>query len=289
MHKNKLFYEKSIEIKGKHIGAFKPMVMGILNITPDSFYAASRKQTENEIINTVEKMLAEGADILDIGAYSSRPNATNITEEEEWSRLEWVLKMLSTRFPSSIISVDTFRSSVADRSISCGADIINDISAGNLDEKMFDVVVKNNCPYIMMHMRGNPQTMQTLNQYNNITKEVIEYFEEKIASLKKINFEKIIIDPGFGFAKNVEQNFELLTNAQELNVLERPMLIGLSRKSMIYKTLQTNAEEALNGTTALNMIALEKGAKILRVHDVKEAVECVKLWEKLNESHNSYI
>jgi dihydropteroate synthase len=289
VHKNKLFYEKTIEIKGKQIGSTKPMVMGILNITPDSFYAASRKQTENEIINTAEKMLAEGADILDIGAYSSRPNATNITEEEEWSRLKWVLKMLSTHFHASIISVDTFRSSVAEKSISLGADIINDISAGNLDENMFDVVVKNNCPYILMHMRGNPQTMQTLNQYKNITKEVIEYFEEKIASLKKLNFDKIIIDPGFGFAKDVEQNFELLTSVQELNILERPMLIGLSRKSMIYKTLHTNAEEALNGTTALNMIALEKGAKILRVHDVKEAVECVKLWEKLNKSYNSYL
>lgn len=265
------------------------MVMGILNITPDSFYAASRKQTENEIINTAEKMLAEGAAILDIGAYSSRPNAINISEEEEWMRLEWVIKQLTTLFPSSILSVDTFRANIAEKSIGCGVDIINDISAGNLDEKMLEVVVRNNCPYIMMHMRGNPQTMQTLNQYKNITKEVIEYFEEKITKLNMLNFEKIIIDPGFGFAKNIEQNFELLTNVDELKILKRPMLIGLSRKSMIYKTLNVNAEEALNGTTALNMIALEKGAKILRVHDVKEAVECVKLWEKLNESHNSYL
>lgn len=289
MHKNKLFYENSIEIKGKQIGAAKPMVMGILNITPDSFYAASRKQTENEIINTAEKMLAEGAEILDIGAYSTRPNAINISEEEEWKRLEWVIKKLTALFPKSILSVDTFRANIAEMSISCGGDIINDISAGNLDEKMLEVVLKNNCPYIMMHMRGNPQTMQNLNKYKNITKEVIEYFEEKITKLNKLNFEKIIIDPGFGFAKNTEQNFELLNKAFELKTLKRPMLIGLSRKSMIYKTLHTNAEEALNGTTALNMVALEKGAKILRVHDVKEAVECIKLWEKLNESHNSYL
>ena len=289
MHKNKLFYENSIEIKGKLIGAAQPMVMGILNITPDSFYASSRKQTENEIINTAEKMLADGAEILDIGAYSSRPNATNITEDEEWKRLEWAIKKLATLFPTSILSVDTFRANIAEMSIHSGVDIINDISAGNLDEKMFEVVLKNNCPYIMMHMRGNPQTMQTLNQYKNITKEVTEYFEAKIKKLNELNFEKIIIDPGFGFAKNIEQNFELLTNVEELHILKRPMLIGLSRKSMIYKTLNVNAEDALNGTTALNMIALEKGAKILRVHDVKEAVECVKLLEKLNESHNSYL
>lgn len=283
MHKNKLFYENSIEIKGKLIGAEQAMVMGILNITPDSFYEGSRKQTENEILSATEGMLADGASILDLGAYSSRPMAKHISEEEEWERLDWVLNIITKKYPDVIVSVDTFRAEIAKRSLESGADIINDISGGELDANMYEVISKFNCTYIMMHMKGTPQTMQSLNQYNDMLGELHQYFKSKIAKLKELNFNKIIIDPGFGFAKDIDQNFELLKKCEELCTLERPMLIGLSRKSMIYKTLGITANEALNGTTALNMVALQKGASILRVHDVKEAVECVKLWEKLNK------
>lgn len=283
MHKNKLFYENSIEIKGKFLGAEQAMVMGILNITPDSFYEGSRKQTENEILSSAETMLSDGASILDIGAYSSRPLAKHISEEEEWDRLAGVLPLLHQKYPDVILSVDTFRSEIAKRSLDNGVDIINDISGGELDDKMYEVISKYKCTYIMMHMKGTPQTMQSLNQYEDLIQDIQLYFKTKIAKLKELNFYKIIIDPGFGFAKDIEQNFELLRNCEELLSLERPMLIGISRKSMIYKTLGTTANEALNGSTALNMYALQKGASILRVHDVKEAVECVKLWEKLNK------
>lgn len=283
MHKNKLFYQNSIEIKGKFIGGPDPLVMGIINLTPDSFYSASRKQSENEILKTAEKMLSEGADVLDLGAYSSRPQAINISTEEEWDRLKEVLRLLRQHFPDSILSVDTFRANIAERALNEGVDIINDISGGNLDPDMFTLIAHWNCPYILMHMKGTPQTMQAMNQYSNLMEEIYEYFERKIAELALSNFNKIIIDPGFGFAKNIEQNFELLSKIEVFKKLERPLLIGISRKSMIYKSLDIEVDAALNGTTALNMFALQNGANVLRVHDVKEAVECVILWKKLNQ------
>lgn len=283
MHKNKLFYEKTIEIKGKLLGGPEPLVMGIVNLTPDSFFEGSRKQTENEILNTVNEMVSHGVDILDLGAYSSRPNAENISEEEEWNRLAWVIPMIKELFPSLILSVDTFRANIAEKSLQAGVDIINDISAGNLDEQMFSVITKYPCSYIMMHMRGTPQTMQSLTEYENLIDEIKSYFIEKINILNAKGFQNIIIDPGFGFAKTIDQNFELLQKSNTFLSLEYPLLIGISRKSMIYKTINTTAKEALNGTTALNMIALERGAKILRVHDVKEAKECITLWRHLNK------
>jgi dihydropteroate synthase len=282
VHKNKLFYENSIEIKGRLIGA-DPLVMGIINLTPDSFYEGSRKQTENEILTAAEKMLNEGASILDLGAYSSRPNALNISEEEEWSRLEGFIQKISKLDHQCIISVDTFRSGIAKKSLDEGADIINDISAGELDKEMFNILTKYNCTYVMMHMRGDPRTMQNLTEYHDLKGEILDYFEKKINDLNARNFHKIILDPGFGFSKTIDQNYELLANLNSMHPLKRPLLIGVSRKSMIYKTLQIEAENALNGSTALHMFALDKGAKILRVHDVKEAVECVTLWKKLNQ------
>lgn len=282
MHKNKTFYQNStIELKGKLLGGAPALVMGIINLTPDSFYAGSRKQSENEILETAAKMISEGADLLDLGAYSSRLMAENISEETEWERMSSILPILRKEYPSIIISIDTFRANVAEKALNEGADIINDISAGSLDEKMFPLIVKWNCPYIMMHMKGTPQTMSTLNQYSDLVKEVIDYFEEKINLLQTQGFQKIIIDPGFGFAKVGSQNFELLSKLGELKSLRMPILAGLSRKSMIYKTLNIEASDALNGTTALNMVALQNGTNILRVHDVKEAVECVKLYSYL--------
>ena len=282
MHKNKTFYQNStIEIKGKIIGADHPLVMGIINLTPDSFYEGSRKQSENEIIETAAAMLADGADILDLGAYSSRPQAEDISEELEWDRLNSILPKLRTEFPNTILSIDTFRSGIAEKSLSCGADIINDISGGTLDDKMFDIISKWNCPYILMHMRGTPQNMNSLTSYDNLVDEIIKFLYDRTNELKGMGLHKIIVDPGFGFAKNTEQNFELLSRLEELQSLGVPILAGLSRKSMVYKTLGITSEDALNGTTALNMIALLKGAKIIRVHDVKEAVECVKLYSYL--------
>lgn len=282
MHKNKTFYQNStIEIKGKLLGGPQALVMGIINLTPDSFFEGSRKQSENEILETATRMITDGADILDLGAYSSRPNAEDISPEAEWDRLHHILPKLRAEFPDIIISIDTFRADIAEKALALGADLINDISGGTLDKRMYEVVAKHNCPYIVMHMKGTPQNMQSLTQYENLINEIIDYFEEKIEALQALNFNKIIIDPGFGFAKNIEQNFELLSKMEELQQLNRPILAGLSRKSMIYKSLNTTSEEALNGTTALNMIALQKGASILRVHDVKEAVECIKLYSYL--------
>lgn len=279
MHKNKTFYQNStIEIKGKVLGGTTPLVMGIINLTPDSFYAESRKQSENEILDTAERMISEGADILDLGAYSSRPQAENISEEDEWDRISAILPIIRKKYPNIILSIDTFRASVAEKSLINGADLINDISGGSLDKNMFPLITKWNCGYIIMHMKGTPQTMSNLNQYQNLTQEVIDYFKQKIEELHSNGFKKIIIDPGFGFAKVGLQNFELLSHLEELKSLGAPILAGISRKSMIYKTLNIDASEALNGTTALNMVALQKGAHILRVHDVKEAVECVKLY-----------
>lgn len=256
--------------------------MGIINLTPDSFYAGSRKQDINEALIQAEKMLNDGATFLDIGAYSSRPGADDISVAEETDRLLPVVEMLSARFPDAILSIDTFRSQVAETAINAGAHIINDISGGQLDEDMFATVARLRAPYILMHMKGTPKNMNQLAQYDNVFDEVFDYFSNKYYTLKQAGIKDVIIDPGFGFAKKTEHSYALMKRLQDLNVLSLPILVGISRKNMIYKTLGTTADEALNGTTALNTIALTKGANILRVHDVKEAVEAVKIWEMVS-------
>jgi dihydropteroate synthase len=266
---------------GKLIDLSTPKVMGILNCTPNSFYDGGKFKTDADFLSQTEKMLSEGATFIDIGAYSSKPNAEFVSEDEETNRIIPVINSILKQFPETIISVDTFRSHVAKIAIQNGAAIINDISAGNLDDKMMETIAEFNVPYIMMHMRGNPQTMQSLTNYENIVKEMLFYFSEKIAKARSLGINDLIIDPGFGFAKTLDQNFEVLKNLELFQMLDLPILAGVSRKSMIYKTLETTSENALNGTTSLNTIALTKGAKILRVHDVLEAVQCVKLFEKL--------
>lgn len=258
-----------------------PKVMGILNVTPNSFYDGGKHNEINSIMHQVDKMLSEGADFIDIGAYSSKPNAEFVSEEEEIKRLVPIIKELVDHFPSIVLSVDTFRANVAKVAVEHGAGIINDISAGLLDEKMLETVADLKVPYIMMHMRGNPQTMQSLTNYEDIVKEMIFYFSERIQKARSFGISDIVIDPGFGFAKTLEQNYEVLHKMELFSMLELPLLAGISRKSMIYKVLENSPQEALNGTSVLNTIALQKGAKILRVHDVKEAVECIKLVSKL--------
>jgi dihydropteroate synthase len=235
------------------------------------------------ILNQVEKMLSEGATFIDVGGYSSKPNAEEVAEEQELQRILPVVQNISNEFPNAVISIDTFRSKVAQAAVENGAAIINDISAGNLDGNMMKTVAQLKVPYIMMHMKGTPQTMQSLALYENIIKEMLFYFSEKIAQARSFGINDLILDPGFGFAKTVDQNFEVLSKLDLFQIAEMPILAGLSRKSMIYKTLDTSAEFALNGTTSLNTISLMKGAKILRVHDVKEAVECVQLYNQLQK------
>ena len=272
----------TINCKGKLIDLSTPKVMGILNITPDSFFDGGMYKDQSNIVNQVQKMLDEGATFIDVGAYSSKPNANEVSLDEELSRILPIITLLIKQFPDIIISVDTFRAEVAKQCIAKGAALVNDISAGHLDENMLETVAKLNVPYIMMHMRGNPKTMQQQTNYDNILKEVLFYFSERITTARALGIKDIIIDPGFGFAKTLEQNFELLNVLEGFKITNLPLLAGLSRKSMIYKTLETSSAEALNGTTALNMVALQKGASILRVHDVKEAIECVTLFNQLN-------
>ena len=271
----------NINCNGKLIDLTTPKVMGILNVTPNSFYDGGKHKEINSIIHQVDKMLSEGADFIDIGAYSSKPSAEFVSEEEEIKRLVPIIKELVDHFPSIVLSVDTFRANVAKVAVEHGAGIINDISAGLLDEKMLETVADLKVPYIMMHMRGNPQTMQSLTNYDDIVKEMIFYFSERIQKARSFGITDLIIDPGFGFAKTLEQNYEVLHKMELFSMLELPLLAGISRKSMIYKVLENSPQEALNGTSVLNTIALQKGAKILRVHDVKEAVECIKLVSKL--------
>lgn len=271
-----------LRVKDNLFDLSKPKVMGIINCTPDSFYKKSQVQTQVEILKKVEQYLVEGVDILDIGGYSSRPGSDHISPQEEIDRILPVVKMIKKEFSTSILSLDTFRSEVARQGLENGVDILNDISAWELDSKLLDVLAHYKCPYILMHMKGNPQTMQSLAQYDNVTKEVLFYFSEKVAQARRLGINDLIIDPGFGFAKTLEQNFEIMNNLELFQLLELPLLVGISRKSMIYKTLNTSAEFALNGTSVLNTIALQKGSTILRVHDVKEAVECVNLCLQLN-------
>lgn len=268
----------TINCLGQLIDLTTPKVMGILNITPNSFYDGGQYVTEKPILNQVEKMLLEGAAFIDLGAYSSKPNAALVSEEEEIARLLPVVKSVLKHFPDTLLSIDTFRSEVAKVSLDLGAAMINDIAAGNLDDNMFETIAKYQVPYVMMHMKGTPQTMTSLTQYDNIVKEMLFYFSEKIATARSFGINDLVVDPGFGFAKTLEQNYEVLQHLALFQTLDLPILVGVSRKSMIYKVLETNAEDALNGTTVLNTIALTKGANILRVHDVKEAVECVKLF-----------
>ena len=280
---DKLFPQKyTFQIKGRVYSLDKPKIMGILNLTPDSFFEGSRVRLEEKmILNTAEKMISEGADFLDIGGYSTRPGALDISMEEEVLRVAPAISLIKREFPETLISVDTFRSGVAKYAVESGADLINDISAGNLDSQMLAAVAQLNVPYIAMHMKGTPQTMQEEAIYQDLIPEILYYFSQKLEQFSKLGIKDVIIDPGFGFAKTREQNFQLLRDLKRFNALGLPILAGVSRKSMIYKTLQINPSEALNGTTALNMFALSQGANILRVHDVKEAKETVTLFEQL--------
>lgn len=271
----------TINCRGNLIDLSVPKVMGIINVTPDSFYDGGKTFSKTEILKQAEKMLLEGATFLDIGGYSTRPGAEDVSEKEETKRTVSAIELILKKFPEVLISVDTFRSNVAKNAVEAGASIINDVSGGTLDAEMFKTVAKLNVPYILMHMRGTPKTMAKLTDYKNVTVEVLKDLSEKITLSRAEGINDIIADPGFGFAKKREQSFELLNNLELFQNLEVPILVGVSRKSMIYKTLETSAENALNGTSALNTIALLKGASILRVHDVKEAVECVKLWSEV--------
>lgn len=272
----------TINCKGRLIDLLAPKIMGILNITPDSFFDGGKYSSEMQILTRVGTMLGEGADFIDIGGYSSKPNAEFVSEHEEMARIVPVLQSISTHFPEALISIDTFRSNVAAACVENGAAIINDISAGNLDEEMMETVARLQVPYIMMHMRGTPQNMQELTDYDDLMQDVLFYFSQKIIAARRFGINDLIIDPGFGFAKTTAQNFEMLQKLELFSNIDLPLLAGVSRKSMIYKSLGANASEALNGTTVLNTIALMKGAKILRVHDVKEAKECVTLFQLAN-------
>ena len=273
-----------INVKGQLMDLSQPKVMGILNVTPDSFYAESRLQTEKEIILRLQDMENEGASIMDIGAYSSRPNAQHISIEEEMERLRNCLTLVNKECPNAIVSIDTFRADIAKMCVEeYGAAMINDISAGNMDKQMFATIAQLEVPYIIMHMQGTPQDMQSAPHYDNLLKEGFYYFSEKISKLRDLGVKDIILDPGFGFGKTLEHNYQLMNHLEEFSTFELPLLVGISRKSMIYKLLGTSPEEALNGTTALNTISLLKGANILRVHDVKAAVEAVNIVEKMKQ------
>lgn len=274
---------KSINCNGTLIDLTSPKVMGILNITPDSFFDGGNYQHETAIFSQVEKMLVEGATFIDIGAYSSRPGAKHISEQEELERILPVVKMLVKEFPEILISIDTFRSNIVEKCIENGACIVNDISAGSMDPTLFKTIVKLQVPYIIMHMQGTPQNMQTNPTYKNVITDILYYFSEKIYELRALGVNDIIADVGFGFGKTTEQNYTLLKNLDLFKNLEIPTLAGLSRKSMLYKPLNITAKEALNATTAANTIALLKGTTILRVHDVKEAVETIKIVNLLDE------
>ena len=271
-----------INVNGRLMDLSKPQVMGILNVTPDSFYAGSRGVTEQSIVDRLHQCMDEGASIVDIGAYSSRPGADSVSPKEEMDRLRMGLELVRKHRPDAIVSVDTFRADVAKMCVEeYGVALINDISAGQMDEQMFTTIARLGVPYIIMHMKGTPQDMQIAPQYDHFLKEVFYYFSEKVQRLRDLGVKDIIIDPGFGFGKTLEHNYELMNHLEEFALFELPVLVGISRKSMIYKLLDITPEEALNGTTALNTIALQKGAHILRVHDVREAVETVKIVQQM--------
>jgi dihydropteroate synthase len=280
--KDKAFsYKKTLLLKGNLLDLSYPRVMGIINATPDSFYDGGENVAVEKAVLSVVRMLEEGADIIDIGGYSTKPNAEEVSEKEEEKRVIPLIKTLIQKFPDIIISIDTFRSKVAEKAIKAGASIINDVSGGNLDDKMFETVAKLQVPYILMHMRGTPATMQKMKDYNHLVKDIVFELCQKLEILRSLQVNDVIIDPGFGFAKSLAQNYELLNNLSYFKKLECPILVGVSRKSMIYKLLDAEAVNALNGTTAVNMAALLNGSNILRVHDVKEAVETVKIFNQL--------
>ena len=268
---------QNLKSKSSYFSTENAIVMGILNITEDSFFDGGKYTNEEELINRCDKMLEEGAAIIDIGAQSSRPGAQVISVKQELNKLLPIIKLLKSKFPKLILSVDTYWAEVAKQCVKAGADIINDISAGELDEKMIDVIAKLQVPYIIMHMQGNPSNMQNNPTYTNVTANIISYFQQKIKQLKAKGIHNIIIDPGFGFGKTLAHNYQLLNELEEFKQFGIPLLVGTSRKSMIYKLLDNSPEQALNGTSIINTIALQKGANILRVHDVKEAIECIKI------------
>ena len=272
----------SLNCSGKLLSLDAPKVMGILNATPDSFFAGSRKQTERELMERVPQILSEGGSIIDVGAYSTRPGAAVVSAEEEWQRLEQALRIVHREAPEAILSVDTFRADIARRCVETfGVSIVNDISGGDADAQMFDTVADLRVPYVLMHCQGTPQTMQQAPTYKNVTAEVITDLSRKVRQLRQRGARDIIIDPGFGFGKTLEHNYTLLRQLEDFRIFDLPLLVGISRKSMITRPLDITADEALNGTTALNAFALMKGANILRVHDVKAATEVVKLFERV--------
>lgn len=274
---------QTLNIKGELISLEEPIVMGILNVTPDSFYEGSRKQSEADIHRRIEEILQEGGRIIDVGGYSSRPDAQEVSPEEEMQRLGLALRILRNEYPKAIVSIDTFRADIARRCVEeYGAAIINDISGGELDTEMFPTIAALHIPYIIMHMRGTPQTMQQYCNYQNLTADILHYFSRKVEQLHLMGVSDIIIDPGFGFSKTLEQNYELMRHLNDFSLLEKPILVGISRKSMIYNLLGNTPMESLNGTTVLNTYALLNGANILRVHDVKAAVEAVRIIQKLH-------
>lgn len=276
---------KYINIKGKLIDLSTPIVMGIINITPDSFYLNSRKQGIDDALRQARKILDEGGSIIDIGGQSTSLTSTPLSAQEELKRVAPVLKELRREFPEVIISIDTFYSKVARAAVEeYGVNIINDISGGQIDKMMFETVARLNVPYILMHMLGTPQTMQQYTDYDNMIREILFYFSEKVTKLNRFGVNDIIIDPGFGFSKTLEQNYELMANLKYFDIFELPLLVGISRKTMIYKLLNTTASDSLNGTTALNSYALQSGANILRVHDTKEAMECIKIYERIKSN-----
>lgn len=275
---------KTINIKGELLNLSYPIVMGILNITPDSFYAGSRKETEKQVIERVAEILSQGGTIIDIGAQSTRPDSTLLSAQEEIDRLKFALSIINREFPGVILSVDTFYSDVARLAVEeYGAAIINDISGGEMDKSMFAMAAKLNVPYILMHMRGTPQTMKELTDYENLIQNIFYYFSKKVAELHLLGVNDIIIDPGFGFSKTMDQNYELMATLRGFSIFELPLLVGISRKKMIANLLGTTPPDSLNGTTVLNTFALQNGANILRVHDVKEAMEAIKIVKKLEE------
>ena len=274
----------TLNCRGTLVDLTTPKVMAIVNATPDSFFEQSRVKSIDQFKKKIDQMITEGADIIDIGAYSSRPNAEHISEEQELNRLLPLIDFIRTYFPDVLVSVDTYRAEVAKEVLERGVHMINDISGGQLDEQLLRVVARYRVPYILMHMIGTPQTMMKNTTYDHLSSDLIHYFTTNISKAKQAGIIDIIIDPGFGFSKTLEQNYQLLNQVEQLNALDTPMLIGVSRKSMIYKALDITPNEALNGTTALHMIALSKGAQLLRVHDVKPAVECIKLYQLLKNS-----
>lgn len=274
-----------MNLRGRLVEIDRPWVMGIVNVTPDSFYSGSRATDELTLVGRVRQLIAEGADVLDIGACSTRPGSQSVDAQAEMDRLQWALGIIRREAPGVILSVDTYRADVARRCVEdWGVDIINDISGGTLDDTMFNTVAQLHVPYVLMHMRGTPDTMSSLTDYDNVTADVLEWMARRIDDMRQMGVADIIADPGFGFAKTVEQNYELLARLEAFHALNAPLLVGVSRKRMIYTPLDCTADEALNGTTIVNTLALERGAHILRVHDVRAAVEAVKLVSLMRES-----